>query len=98
MTDLALGAKCGFPSGGRQIVSLARATPSRNSMAPSTRPVNPIPVSDRNERREMPQQSFSGDFIWRNFVPASSDGHKIVVVQQNQDEVLSTFREAILRL
>ena len=31
---------------------LARATPSRNSIAPSARPVKPMPVSARNERRE----------------------------------------------
>ena len=55
MTDLAFGAKCGLPSGAR-VAGSARATPSRNSMAPSARPVKPMPVSARNERRVTPGQ------------------------------------------
>jgi hypothetical protein len=57
MTDFALGGKCGLPSGGRHAAGsvLARATPSRNNIAPSANPVNPIPVSAKNERRVMPQ-------------------------------------------
>src|SRR5436190_24366996 len=56
MTDLALGEKCGFPSGGRHADSSARATPSLNNIAPSASPVNPMPVSARNERRVTPGQ------------------------------------------
>src|SRR5262245_8056815 len=53
MTDLARGGKCGRPSGG---VLSARATPSLKSMAPSARPVKPMPVSARNVRRLMRPQ------------------------------------------
>src|SRR5262245_12117956 len=57
MTLLALGAKCGLPSGGAHLAAVsARAMPSRCSMAPSARPVNPMPTSARNERREMQEQ------------------------------------------
>src|SRR5262249_43420863 len=56
MTDFALGVKCGFPSGGCHVVSSPRATPSLNNIALSARPVKPMPVSARNERRVMPGQ------------------------------------------
>src|SRR5207248_2835633 len=66
MTDLARGAKCGAPVGGRQgspAASWGRlsppralATPSRKSIAASAKPVKPMPVSTRNERRETPGQ------------------------------------------
>ena len=46
MTLLALGAKCGRPSGGVQPSS--DATPSRWSIAPRARPVKPMPRSARN--------------------------------------------------
>src|SRR2546427_2740587 len=51
MTDLALGGKCGLPSGGCQPEALvfARASPSRNRIADNASPVKPIPVSARNE-------------------------------------------------
>src|SRR6266545_2353304 len=62
MTDFARGVKCGRPSGGCHTSAppMARAEPSRNSMAPNARPVKPIPVSARNERRVMPQQEDVG--------------------------------------
>src|SRR2546428_233829 len=60
MTDLALGGKWGWPSGKRGLEggseSAPRATPSRESMALSARPVKPIPVSTRNDRRVTPGQ------------------------------------------
>ena len=57
MTVLALGLKCGFPSGDRQPAVPSFATPSRCSIALKARPVNPIPVSARNERRDMRARS-----------------------------------------
>src|SRR5437867_12013826 len=57
ITRLAFGVNIGFPSGGVQSPpasaspGLARATPSRWSIAPSTSPVNPMPRSARNVRR-----------------------------------------------
>src|SRR6516164_4067256 len=55
MTLFALGVKWGRPSGGAQRSgALARATPSRCSMAPNARPVKPMPMSARKERRLMP--------------------------------------------
>ena len=57
MTLLALGAKCGRPSGGDQPADAsARATPSRWSIAPRARPVKPMPQSARKVRRETPVQ------------------------------------------
>src|SRR5688572_14996327 len=57
MTDLARGLKCGLPLGAMYSGSeLALTMPSRKSIAPSARPVKPIPVSSRNERRETPGQ------------------------------------------
>src|SRR5437773_10819643 len=58
MTDLAFEGKCGWPSGGRHAgeAASANATPSRNSIADNASLEKPIPVSTRNERREMPQQ------------------------------------------
>src|SRR5262245_45494938 len=72
MTDFALGAKCGFPSGGALAVS-ARATPSLKSIAPRASPVKPMPVSARNERRVMPGQRWErfaegmGSLLVENF-------------------------------
>src|SRR3954451_13120941 len=67
MTRLALGAKCGRPSGGAQAPSLgtaaessARATPSRCNRLASTRPVKPMPRSARNARRGKRRQLGSG--------------------------------------
>ena len=51
-TGLALGAMF-FKDG------VARAVRSRESIEPSTRPVKPMPVSARKERRVMPAQAFS---------------------------------------
>src|SRR5438093_6251754 len=58
MTDFARGGKCGLPSGGCQLEpgESARATPSRNKIAESASPVNPMPVSRRKERRVTPAQ------------------------------------------
>src|SRR5712691_5807021 len=58
MTDLARGRKWALPLGGVQVawVGAALAFRSPNSMAPSARPVNPMPVSKRKERRETPGQ------------------------------------------
>src|SRR5262245_21838717 len=53
MTFLALGVKCGLPSG---LACLLLAKPSRCSMAASARPVMPMPVSARKERRVTPGQ------------------------------------------
>src|SRR5262245_4592934 len=52
MTLLALGAKCGCPSGGDQAAcGSTAARVSRASMAPSASPVKPMPQSARNVRR-----------------------------------------------
>src|SRR5206468_10494451 len=56
MTDLAFGGACGLPSGLAFRACSARAIPSRKSMAVSARPVKPIPVSARKERRVTPGQ------------------------------------------
>src|SRR5690242_4017040 len=60
MTLFARGAKCGRPDGARHPEpcgdAAALATPSRNNIAPSAIPVNPIPVSARNDLRETPVQ------------------------------------------
>ena len=50
MTLLAFGAKCGRPLGGVQPAA-SLANPSRCSIAPSARPVKPMPRSARNVRR-----------------------------------------------
>src|SRR5687767_15833360 len=62
ITDFAFGAKCGWPMGGCQpsAESFPSATPSRNKSAPNARPVKPIPVSARNDRRVTPQQGDAG--------------------------------------
>src|SRR5262245_15477556 len=54
ITDFAFGVKCGLPSG--KCDASALAMPSLKSMAPSARPVKPMPVSARNERRVTPRQ------------------------------------------
>src|SRR4051794_35873382 len=56
MTALALGVKGAVDGVGaaRAADGPARATPSRNSIAPRARPVKPMPVSTRNDRRETP--------------------------------------------
>src|SRR5438105_10068984 len=56
MTDLAFGGACGLPSGLAFRACSARAIPSRKSMALSARPVKPMPVSARKERRVTPGQ------------------------------------------
>ena len=59
ITDLAFATRCGS-----WLVeeSAATAAPSRNSIEPSARPVKPIPVATRKERRETPgQRRSSGD-------------------------------------
>src|SRR5262245_29034922 len=60
MTLLALGGKCGLPSGGDQRPSSAHTTPSRASMAPRARPVKPMPTSARNARRVGQQEAAWG--------------------------------------
>src|SRR5436305_6996767 len=61
MIDFAFGAKSGLPVGGAQPGSVARAMPSRWSMAPSARPAKPMPKSARKVRRETrPQQEVEG--------------------------------------
>src|SRR3954447_15898460 len=97
MTRFALGAKCGLPSGGvhsslpSAAVSPARATPSRWSMAPSTRPVNPIPRSDRKVRLGKRRQLQS---VGR-WVIGSPNGHEIVVVEE---DVYEPFAGALARI
>src|SRR5215467_1355420 len=56
ITRLALGAKCGLPSGGAQASAVVADLPSRCSMAPSTSPVKPMPQSARKTRRLGVQQ------------------------------------------
>src|SRR5687768_7725565 len=56
ITDFAFGGRTGFPAAGVAFFGCASATPSRNSMEPSTRPVKPMPVSARKERRVTPGQ------------------------------------------
>ena len=51
MTRLALGVKCGLPSGGCHPAVAARAIPLLFSIAPSARPVKPMPKSARKPRR-----------------------------------------------
>src|SRR5262245_18858303 len=55
MTDLALGAKSGWPVGGvqRECASSAaeRATPSRQNIEPRASPAKPMPTSARKVRR-----------------------------------------------
>src|SRR5439155_23775162 len=51
ITDFAFGVSVGVSN-----AVGVEATPSRKSMAPSARPVKPMPVSTRNERRVMPGQ------------------------------------------
>src|SRR5438067_2410417 len=55
MTALALGLKCGLPSG-RASLELARATPSPCSSEARASPVKPMPVSARKLRRVIPGQ------------------------------------------
>src|SRR5258705_74827 len=63
MTDLAFAGKCALPSGGRQTEAVsATAAPCRKSMAPRARPVKPIPVSARNDRRVIPGQQLFARF------------------------------------
>src|SRR5690349_4436296 len=70
ITDFAFGGKCGprtdGPSRGPVFLvsgaGAACATPSRNSMAPRARPVNPMPVSARNERRVIPAHGVLSEF------------------------------------
>ena len=55
MTDFAFGRKWGFPVRGVKVSPSARAwMPSRNSIAPSASPVNPMPVSAKKLRRLIP--------------------------------------------
>src|SRR5579864_7982701 len=51
ITLLALGGKCGLPSGGAQVSAVGAALASRWSIAPSTSPVRPMPQSARNTLR-----------------------------------------------
>src|SRR5439155_27066313 len=60
ITDLALAGKCGLPSG-EAAVDSARARPSRKSMALKAKPVNPMPVSIKNDRRVTPGQQLDFD-------------------------------------
>src|SRR5437868_15346037 len=59
ITDFAFGGKCGPPSGAPGFpawAGAAAAIPSWNSIAPSTKPVKPMPVSARKVRRVTPRQ------------------------------------------
>ena len=55
ITRLALGAKCGLPSGADQASESAERA-LRGSIAPSASPVKPIEVSARNTLRECPSE------------------------------------------
>src|SRR5262245_7270535 len=95
MTCLALGAKWGSPG----LPALAAlAMPSRNSIAPSARPVKPMPQSARKPRRVIPQQPedrvrriamliFSH---WPAEMQAAGLSHrdKVVVVEQHMHQAL----------
>src|SRR5438876_9221075 len=57
ITDFARGAKCARPSGGVHVACTgAPFAFSPNNIAPSASPVKPIPVSNRNDLREIPGQ------------------------------------------
>src|SRR5579885_472759 len=58
-------------------------------MAPSARPVKPIPVSTRKERRVMPGQRWEDSDGCDIQLSSLSYRHKIVVIQQHMDQVLS---------
>src|SRR5260370_35185449 len=60
MNDLALAGKCARPFGGVSAGS-ARAWPSRKSIAINAKPVNPMPVSTRKDRRLTPGQHVEVD-------------------------------------
>src|SRR4051812_38549515 len=79
ITLFAFGGKCGKPFGGDH-GSSARAMPSRASIAPSARPVKPIPMSARNVRRERGRQPGQDADI-------SADGDEIIVVEQGVNQV-----------
>src|SRR4051812_14986877 len=84
MTLLALGGKCGLPSGGAQRgPSSARARPSRWSRAPRARPVNPMPTSARKVRRV--GRNIGGPR--RYAASGSADGHKVRMAEQDVDQV-----------
>src|SRR6266704_6849806 len=98
MTLLALGAKCGFPSGGVQTAgsSAARRIPCRCKMAPSARPVNPMPQSARNVRRRIfPHEPACT--ICRSIIKPLSDGHKLGMVQQRVHQVFTRSQMGIGR-
>src|SRR5882724_10360214 len=84
MTRLALGGKCGLPSGGCQPDGAARTMPSALRIAPSESPVKPIPRSARKLRRD---NGWKVGCVIKYF--PSSDGHEIIVVEQDVNEAFS---------
>src|SRR3989442_899061 len=91
MTDLALGGKCGLPSGGRQPEAgdSPRATPSRNKIAESASPVKPMPVSRRKERRVMPAQGRGA----RTSVRSVSEGEEGLGIPSRVSALLEFLRD-----
>src|SRR4051812_32091394 len=91
ITLLAFGAKWGRPSGGAQPASpSARARPSRWSIEERTSPVKPIPQSARRGRRDTPLQRGTPDGRFEFMAGGpSADGHEVVMVQQNVDDVFA---------
>src|SRR5688572_8080059 len=79
MTDLAFGRDAGE--------ALAR---SRKSIAPRARPVKPMPVSTRNERRVMPWQPADLRFTIFDLRVMSANGHKVRMIEQNQKQVFTS--------
>src|SRR5262245_6411382 len=76
----------GVPSAG----GAAFTSPSRCSMAPSTRPVKPMPQSARNARRWIrPQQEAAGDFLCGNMSSPSANGHEVIVIEEHLHQVLA---------
>src|SRR5437588_12731320 len=87
MTDLAFGGTLAIGA------SAARTTPSRASMAPSARPVKPMPMSARKARRLFSTQrreegkGTKEDEMW---VGILSHRDKVIVIEQNVHQVLAS--------
>src|SRR5262245_19548546 len=88
ITLLALGGKCGLPSGGDHSLPVVAANPSRCNIAPSARPTKPMPQSARNIRRlTRPQEHTPNGFVTR--LPPSSNRHEFTPVEERVDKVFA---------
>src|SRR5262245_51982346 len=88
ITLLALGGNAG--SCGALCAGRAWAMPSSKSMAPSTAPVNPMPMSLRNCRRPTGRPRPAGGRrpgLMLNLLSADRD--EVVVIQEDMDERFS---------